>query len=92
MNKNAIDSLDRFKLEGYFIAYLDILGFEDMVKKCGDNLEKPKCLYKKINHCIEYIRGASDVIKSTELKVKIFSDNMLFCMKTYYKFMLEFTT
>jgi len=69
-------------LKKQFIAYFDILGYE---QKAGSDETN---LFDTINTCIEksakIISGLQNKYNNTEIKLKVFSDNFLYCTETNY--------
>ena len=68
------------EIKNYFIAYFDILGYENMVK--NDN----KKLLEMISQVIELSESVKAAIEeqSAAFNMKVFSDNFLFCTENEY--------
>ena len=73
-----------FGMRKQFIAYLDIVGFEEKVNKGNASVDL-KLLYS-INDIINHSKEIIPIIKNTdkEIKMKVFSDNFLFCTENDY--------
>jgi len=72
---------ETLETEPHFIAYFDILGYENMIKAGGE--EKIKSLLSIID---ESVKGAMVLAYTfneigTNIKMKVFSDNFFFCTK-----------
>jgi hypothetical protein len=80
-----------FEIKNYFIAYFDILGFENMVSQ--DNKKKDLILLTMINDCIsnskEVITLFNKTGNKTDIKFKVFSDNFVFCTEKDYTSLLS---
>ena len=73
--------------QDYYIAYMDILGYKDYLKQNPESTEK---YLHTILDAVEKVKGSVSFFKSSavskfkidcELKLKIFSDNILLCMQ-----------
>ena len=76
------------EIEEYYIAYVDLLGYKNFFEKHADQVSD---FLKTIQCAIEKTKGTVSktnlsTIMSTyaemEVKIKIFSDNILLCLKT----------
>lgn len=98
-NVNEIEFLreEPEEIKEYYIAYFDILGYKQAFCEFGDNKYNIENYLKKIHNSIkENIRDVTskftDVLQSLpmNLKVKIFSDNILICLEVLNEYN-EFT-
>lgn len=83
-----MDSTLPNEIEKYYIAYVDILGYKDFFCRYPDQVP---CFLKSINDAIQGAKkhvdcgNHSQIMKSyadMNVVVKIFSDNILLCLKT----------
>jgi hypothetical protein len=75
-----------FEIKQYFIAYFDILGFEKKVNQ--EDEKKNLILLTTINDCIanskEVISLFYDTGSKVDIRVKVFSDNFVYCTENDY--------
>ena len=81
-------SEDRFK--GHFIAYFDILGYEQYIRKENKAVE----IMDAIKGVIHQIRNNEEVQGSKnysdgEVKLKVFSDNFIICSERNWQLIME---
>jgi len=92
MEKYETKLYNNFDMKKYFIAYFDILGFENMVKQ--NNKDKDLILLTSISDCIENSKDIFNLFKQTnsefEIKRKVFSDNFLFCTENDYNALISY--
>lgn len=75
------------QLTEYYIAYFDILGYKEYYKENADNITSfLELIDATMNYTIGTVKRYSLMKHSKDLnldiKIKIFSDNVLLCMKT----------
>lgn len=68
-----------FKTENYFVAYIDILGVTRIIENDKDNYYLNK-MYNCINEAVEQTKVAMNISGIDNIKVKAFSDNMIFAI------------
>ena len=73
--------------KNYFIAYFDILGYEEKIKQ--DIEEKNMNTYDAIKMCISIAKRIIE-LNPNEIKMKVFSDNFFFCTENSYLKLLSF--
>ena len=74
------------QLTEYYIAYFDFLGYKEYIREYGDKIQK---FLLHFNACINYTIGTVKMYcqkrfpKNLEMdiKIKVFSDNVLICLK-----------
>jgi hypothetical protein len=72
----------KYDIKKYFIGYFDILGFENKVKK--NNKEIDLALLSTIDDIIIFSRKSISTLYKYDIKMKVFSDNFLFCSEENY--------
>ena len=77
--------------EDYFIAYLDILGYAENVLK--EEERNNGTFFSIIRECVNaseyFVKNSSDIHKNAEIKMRIFTDNFLYCTKKDYLTLLN---
>ncbi|MCL2396969.1 MAG: hypothetical protein FWC93_02780 [Defluviitaleaceae bacterium] len=76
----------------HFIAYLDILGYEQLVRECGI-AGLSKIIYKRIlasegtaaTAREVFAEGREEHLEDFKIKIKVFSDNFFFCTRKNWK-------
>ena len=72
----------------YFIAYIDILGYKNLIKKPGV-IELARIINKHIIYARQIAKTYfSEKDIGSEIKLKAFSDNILLCTKTNWEILL----
>jgi len=73
-----------FGMKKQFIAYLDIIGFEEKINLRDTRMDLK--LLHSINDIINHSKSIIPLIKNTdkEIQMKVFSDNFLFCTEDDY--------
>ena len=72
----------KYDIKKYFIGYFDILGFENKVKI--NNKEDDLALLTTIDEIIIFSRKSISTLYKYDIKMKVFSDNFLFCSEENY--------
>ena len=86
--KHTINHDDPRKIEEYYIAYVDLLGYKDFFEKHADRvLYFLKTLEHAIANAKDYVSkiNFSNIMLAhadMDIKYKIFSDNILLCLRT----------
>jgi len=75
--------IEEFKPEKCFIAYLDILGYEKILKKIGTTelVKIIKNILTTLKEEQKYIKETLEGLGALDFKFKIFSDNIIICNK-----------
>lgn len=74
------------KIENYYIAYFDILGYKEKMIKFS--VEDAECFLKKVNELVNAAKETMDNANSGnsnrnfDLRIKMFSDNLFMCTKS----------
>lgn len=70
----------QFNSQNHFIAYLDILGYKEIIKKPNGTMGLALCINKYIEDAKETARKYfSEKDNGSEIKLKAFSDNIMIC-------------
>ena len=76
----------RIELSNYYVAYFDVLGYEEYFRKSGEDVQEfigEFC--SAIDDTIAVINNmlSSDILKLAQMNIeyRIFSDNVLVCLK-----------
>lgn len=72
--------MDEIKTDDYYIAYLDILGYKNIIAKDENDefLKNLKHVFTQLETSIEFTNIFS---KNSKFKLRIFSDNVVICYK-----------
>jgi hypothetical protein len=93
MNKDSIDLLNSVDMKEYFIAYFDILGFENMVVQGAKEKGLRFCLLTIINDLNKTLNDTiklfSNHVNKIDIKKKVFSDNFFLCTEQDYLALLN---
>jgi hypothetical protein len=77
--------------EDYFIAYLDILGYEEIVQMEEKNNSNAflNIVKECVNNSEYFVNNLSEINKNAEIQMKIFTDNFFYCTKKDYLALLN---
>ena len=78
--KTMTEDIDELKLEHYFIAYIDFLGMKNMMNS-DNSLDFLKILHQLYDNTISGINAIKKELFINDIKIKIFSDNIIFAIK-----------
>ena len=79
----STESKDEIQLNDYYILYLDILGYKNHMAQVNDDPETQKEFFDQIKNIVDdcYKKASEKKNGKSYIKVKIFSDNILFAIK-----------
>lgn len=74
------DKFSDLILEDYIVAYIDILGFTNIINndESGQHL---KLIFNIYNQALAHINSTKKIMSIEEIKIKLFSDNILLAIK-----------
>jgi hypothetical protein len=91
MNYENSHESNELKTEDYFIAYLDILGYEENV--IMEDKNNSNTFFNTIKECVKYseyfVKNSGEIHKNAEIQMKIFTDNFFYCTKKDYLTLLN---